>query len=193
VGGSVLIIILNRGSVDLDALGLDHGFDLNKLSVSGMMQTTGATTYSLLVTGKIGGAKGIGLGDDGDQVDAGAQTLHHFDIEGFQGVAGGADEVQAGMHTHVNFIRAAGLLLLQHVRLMLVIEELNDGLPGVTVVDIVSEAGGINDSQADYMRGAPGSVLVRKAGEIHHEPLKNFSSNSALVISISTVRSICFW
>lgn len=35
---------------------------------------------------------------------------------------------------------------------MLVIEELDDGLPGITVVDIVSEARGINNSQADYTR-----------------------------------------
>ena len=32
---------------------------------------------------------------------------------------------------------------------MLVIEELDDGHPGITVVDIVAKAGGINNGQTD--------------------------------------------
>jgi hypothetical protein len=32
---------------------------------------------------------------------------------------------------------------------MLVIQELNDGLPRVAVVDVVAKAGGVNNSQAD--------------------------------------------
>jgi hypothetical protein len=94
-------------------------------------------------------AKGVGLGDNGDQVNAGAQALHDFNIEGLQGVSGGADEVQASVHTHVDLVGTAGLLLLEHVRLVLVIQELDDGLPRITVVDIVAEAGGINDGEAD--------------------------------------------
>lgn len=62
----------------------------------------------------------------------------------------GADEVQAGMDTEVDLICAAGLLFLQHVGLMLVVEELDDGLPRVAVVHVVSKAGGVNDSEADY-------------------------------------------
>jgi len=64
-------------------------------------------------------------------------------------VAGGPDKVQAGVDTEVDLIRAARLLLLQHVRLVLVVEEFDDGLPGVAIVDIVAEAGGVDDSQAD--------------------------------------------
>lgn len=64
-------------------------------------------------------------------------------------MAGRADEVQAGMDTEINLVLAAGLLLLKHVRLVLVVEELDDGLPRIAVVDIVTEAGGINDSQSN--------------------------------------------
>lgn len=94
-------------------------------------------------------AQGIGLSDNGDQVNAGAQALHHLNIEGLEGVSGGANEVQASVHTHINLVRSAGLLLLEHVGLMLVVQELDDGLPRITVVDIVAEAGGINDGQTD--------------------------------------------
>lgn len=94
-------------------------------------------------------AQGIGLGDDGNQVNAGAEALHHLNVERLQGVSSGSNEVQASVHTHVNLVGTAGLLLLEHVGLVLIIEELDDGLPGITVVDIVTESGGINNGQAD--------------------------------------------
>lgn len=96
--------------------------------------------------------QGVGLGDDGDQVDTRAQTLHHLDVQRLQSVSSRADEVQAGVHTHVDLVRPTGLLLLEHVRLVLVIQEFDNGLPGVAVVDIVSEAGGINDGQANWIK-----------------------------------------
>jgi hypothetical protein len=65
-------------------------------------------------------------------------------------VAGGADEVQAGVNTEIDLIRAARLLLLQHVRLVLVVEELDDGLPRVAVVDVVTETRGVDNSKADW-------------------------------------------
>jgi hypothetical protein len=64
-------------------------------------------------------------------------------------VARGADEVQAGVDAEVDLVGTARLLFLQHVRLVLVVEELDYGLPRVAVVDIVAEAGGVNDGQAD--------------------------------------------
>lgn len=64
-------------------------------------------------------------------------------------MAGRADEVQAGMNTEINLVLTAGLLLLKHVRLVLVVEELDNGLPRIAVVDIVTEAGGVNDSQSN--------------------------------------------
>jgi hypothetical protein len=64
-------------------------------------------------------------------------------------VAGGADEVEAGVHAEVDLVLAAGLLLLEHIGLMLVVEELDDGHPRVAVVDVVAEAGGVDDSKAN--------------------------------------------
>lgn len=65
-------------------------------------------------------------------------------------MAGRPDKVQAGVDTKIDLIGAARLLFLQHVRLVLVIEELDDGLPRVAVVDIVAEARGVDDSEADW-------------------------------------------
>ena len=64
-------------------------------------------------------------------------------------MAGRADEVQAGMDTEINLVLSARLLLLQHVGLMLVIQELDDRHPRIAVVDVVAEAGGIDNGQSD--------------------------------------------
>jgi hypothetical protein len=53
------------------------------------------------------------------------------------------------MDTEINLVLATGLLLLKHVGLVLVVEELDDGLPRVAVVDIVTEARSVNDSQSN--------------------------------------------
>lgn len=103
-----------------------------------------------LELGQVRRAQRIGLGDHRDKVHARAQTLHDFDVEGLERVAGGADEVQAGVHTEIDLVLAAGLLLLKHVGLMLVVEELDDGHPRVAVVDIVAKAGRVDDGQADF-------------------------------------------
>lgn len=107
------------------------------------------STYPCLEPHQVSRAQCVGLGNDGDQVDAGAQLLHDLNVQGLEGVARGADEVQAGMDTEVDLVRTARLLLLQHVRLMLVIEELDDGLPRVAVVDVVTEAGRVDNGEAD--------------------------------------------
>ncbi len=60
----------------------------------------------------------------------------------------GSDEIQACMNTEIDFGFSTGLLFLQHVRLVLVIQKLNDGHPRITIVHIVAETGGINDRQS---------------------------------------------
>jgi hypothetical protein len=105
--------------------------------------------YPLLELEEVSWAQCVGLCDDGDQVDACAQLLHDLNVERLQGVAGGADEVQAGVDAEVDLVGTARLLFLQHVRLVLVVEELDDGLPRVAVVHVVAEAGGVDDRQAD--------------------------------------------
>lgn len=106
-------------------------------------------THSLLEASQISWAESIGLGDNWDQVDSGAQSLHNFNVEWLQGVSGWSDEVQAGVNTEIDFVDTLWLLLLQHVGFMLVIQELDNWHPGIAVVDIVSETWRINNSQAD--------------------------------------------
>ena len=110
------------------------------------------TPYLLLELGQVGRAKGICLGDDRDQVDTGAEPLHDLNIQRLQGVAGWADEVEAGMHTKVDLVLTARLLLLKHIRFVLVIEELDDGHPRVAVVDIVAKARSVDNRQSHYRR-----------------------------------------
>lgn len=57
----------------------------------------------------------------------------------------GSNEVQTRMDTKVDFVNSAWLLLLQHIRFMLIIQELDNWHPGVPIVDIVTKARGIND------------------------------------------------
>ena len=64
-------------------------------------------------------------------------------------MAGWSDEVKAGMNTEIDPVGSARLLFLQHVRLMLIIQELYDGHPGIAIVDVVAEARSVNDCQAN--------------------------------------------
>lgn len=98
---------------------------------------------------QISRAESISLGDDRNQVDARAQALHDLDVEGLERVAGRADEVQASMNTEIDLVISSGLLLLQHIGLVLVVKELDDGHPGIFVVDIVTEARGVDNGQAN--------------------------------------------
>ena len=58
-----------------------------------------------------------------------------------------ADEVQARMDPEVDFLPPLWLLLLAHVRLVLVVDEVDDGRPRVAVVDVVAEAGRVDDGE----------------------------------------------
>ena len=57
------------------------------------------------------------------------------------------NEIQTRMHPKVAFLRTLRLLLLAHVRLMLVVDEVNDGRPRVAVVNVVAEAGAVDDGE----------------------------------------------
>lgn len=155
VGGSVFVVFLNRRGVDLDTLGLNNSLDLVTPKKVSLFPCTLSHfiffffSYPLLVPSKVGRAQSVCLGNDRDQVDTRAQALHDLNVEGLQGVSGGPDKVQTGVHTHVNLLRTARLLLLQHIRFMLVVKEFDNGLPGVAVVDVVSETRGINDGQTN--------------------------------------------
>jgi hypothetical protein len=107
-------------------------------------------SHSLLVASQVRWAESIRLRDNGDQVNSRTQSLHDLNIQRLQCVSSGADKVQAGVNAEVNLIDTAGLLLLQHVGLMLIIQKLDDWHPRIAVVDIVSEARGVDDSETNY-------------------------------------------
>jgi len=60
-------------------------------------------------------------------------------------VARRSDEVKANVNSEINFINTARLLLLQHIRLVLIVQEFNDGHPRIAVVNIVSKTRCIDD------------------------------------------------
>ena len=60
------------------------------------------------------------------------------------------NKIQASMNTKITLLAALGLLLLNHVCLMLVVNEVDDGRPRVAVVDIVTKTGSVNDGELDF-------------------------------------------
>lgn len=53
------------------------------------------------------------------------------------------------MNTKVALLAALGLLLLDHVRLMLVVNKVDNGRPRVTVIDVVSKTGRVDNGEFD--------------------------------------------
>ena len=142
-----VVVFIERGLVDFDALGVDDAADLGLILAFDLRCSSRvmAWAYSGLEGKEIGRAQRVGLCDDGDEVDAGAQALHDLNVQRLERVAGGSDKVETGVDTEIDLVAAAGLLLLEHVRLVLVVEELDDGLPRVAVVDVVAKAGRVDD------------------------------------------------
>lgn len=62
-------------------------------------------------------------------------------------MTGGADEIEAGVHTEVRLLVSLRLLLLSHVHFVLVVNEFDDGCPRVSVIDIISEARCVDDGE----------------------------------------------
>ena len=89
----------------------------------------------------------VGLGDDGDEVHARRETLHHLDVKWLQRVARRRNKVQARMHTHVGPLLAQRLLFLAHVSLVLVVEEVDKRHPAVAVVHVVRESRRVDHGQ----------------------------------------------
>lgn len=113
------------------------------------LQAQSDGTHSLLETSQIRWTQSICLCNNWNQVHSGAQSLHDLNVEWLQGVSGWSNEVQAGVDTEVDFVDTLWLLLLQHVGLMLIIQELNNWHPRVAVVDIVSKTWGIDNGKTD--------------------------------------------
>lgn len=59
----------------------------------------------LLGLGQFSRSEGVGLSNNGDNVDTGREALHQFDIEFTQTVAGGCDEVKHDVHSVISEAR----------------------------------------------------------------------------------------
>lgn len=94
-------------------------------------------------------SEGIGLGNDGDQVDLGVKAAHDLDVEGLERVAGGLDEEHAGMDAVVNDVHAVNLVLGVEVGIEALLNVLDNRAPRLVVVDKVTEAGSVHNGQAE--------------------------------------------
>lgn len=54
------------------------------------------------------------------------------------------------MNAQVVLLASIRLLLLPHIQLMLVIDEIDDRRPRITVVHVVAEARSVDDGQLDF-------------------------------------------
>lgn len=91
----------------------------------------------------------IGLGDDRDQVDLGVQASHDLNIQRLQRVASGLNEEDASVDTVVNNVHTIDLVLSVEVCIIATLYVVNNGTPGLIVVDKVPESRGINHGQAE--------------------------------------------
>ena len=65
-------------------------------------------------------------------------------------MTGGSNKVETSMDSKVDFVNATRLLLLEHVGLMLVIQEFDNGHPGIPVVYVVPESRSVDYRKAYY-------------------------------------------
>ena len=92
-------------------------------------------------------SEGVGLGNDGNQVDLGVKTAHDLDIQWLQRVAGWLNEVDAGMNAVVHNVHAVDLVLGIEVRIEARLDVLDNWTPRSIIVDKVAEARSVNNSQ----------------------------------------------
>lgn len=96
--------------------------------------------------------EGVGLCDDGHNVDDIRQLLQDDNINWLERVARRLNEEQAAVDAGILDVSLSlGRELLAQVRRVLILDVLDDGIPAAVVVHQVSVTGGINDveSQAD--------------------------------------------
>lgn len=107
------------------------------------------TPYTLLERCNLLIGEGIGLGDDWDEVDFGVQPAHDFDVKRLQRVAGGLDEVDAGMNAVVHNVHAVDLVLSVKVSIEALLDVLDNRPPRIIVVDKVTKPRSVNNRQAE--------------------------------------------
>jgi len=94
-------------------------------------------------------SQGVGLCNDGDNVDNLAQLLQDDDIDGLESVTSRLDEVQAAVDASILDVAVAlGGELLAQVGRVLVLDVLDDRVPASVVVDQVAVSGSVDNVQA---------------------------------------------
>lgn len=106
-------------------------------------------SFSHLEFLQLGLGNRVSFGNDGNNVDLGVQLLHAHQIQRFQAVASGADEVQADVDAAVVIRRqrAFDLQFLLKIRFELCVEVVDDSFEGIVLVDLVTVADGVADRQ----------------------------------------------
>lgn len=110
-------------------------------------------TYSRLESSDLLVCQSIGLGNDGNQVDLGVETLHDLNIERLQGVAGWLNEEDASVDAVVHDVHPVDLVLSIQVSIEALLDVVRDWPPGLVIVDEVTEARGINNGQSQTNAG----------------------------------------
>lgn len=67
-------------------------------------------------------------------------------------MSGRSYEKETSVNTEIRFLTTLGLLFLSHVNLVLIIDEIDNRCPGIAVVDVVPEAGCVDDGELDLER-----------------------------------------
>lgn len=155
LGNGLFIIQLVSGSLkDLDPVVLDIGQNLSQfvsflLSWPLTQLSLVQATYASFEAGNFLIGECIGLGDDRDQVDLGVQAPHDLNVQRLQRVASGLNEEDASVDTVVNNVHAIDLVLSVEVCIIATLYVVNNGTPGLIVVDKVPESRGVNHGQAE--------------------------------------------
>jgi hypothetical protein len=94
--------------------------------------------------------KRIALGDDGNNVDNFRQLLHDNNVDWAERVTGRVDEEKAAVNASVgNVLVSHSSELFSEVGGVLILDVLDDWVPAILVVDLVSVTGSVNDVKAE--------------------------------------------
>lgn len=96
------------------------------------------------------GGQGVGLGNDGDDIDDIRELLEDDNVNGLEGVARGLDEEQTAVDAGVlDVALALGSQLLAQVGGVLVLDVFDNGVPAAIVVDKISVARGVDNVEPE--------------------------------------------
>lgn len=144
----LVIQLVSRTLENLNTMVLDIGQDLIVYVSYSTVPVNRRCTHSGLEVCNLLIGERIRLGNDGDQVDLGVEAAHNLDVEGLEGVAGRLDKENTGMNSVINNVHSVDLVLGIEVGIVTLLNVFDDRAPGLVVVDEVTEAGGIDNGQA---------------------------------------------